>query len=131
MACLPQVWHNGTKPRYVLYVSVWHPDMWQNASARAAASVEALMGRSVAEHKRLCASIMKGSFKVPSRGFEKGRKGRNKKDTDVVAESATHSSPREHDTPTDALQLRSAAEKQVLELEGMWLKQHQCCNYPY
>lgn len=52
------MWHNGTKPRYVLYVSVWHPDMWQNAAARSVASVEALMGRSVAEHKRLCASIM-------------------------------------------------------------------------
>ena len=62
-ACLPQVWHNGTEPRYVLYVSVWHPDMWQDASARTAASVEALMGRSVAEHKKLCTSIMDGSFK--------------------------------------------------------------------
>lgn len=37
--------------------------MWQNATTRTAASVEALMGRSVAEHKALCASIIDGSFR--------------------------------------------------------------------
>eukprot|EP01050_Picozoa_sp_SAG11_P002739 SAG11_NODE_142_length_14906_cov_8.352333_3_plen_183_part_00 len=131
-ACLPQVWHNGTKPRYVLYVSVWHPDMWQNAAARTAASVEALMGRSVAEHKRLCASIMDGSFKAPS---PRGRKGRKKKDkvekkwkkpkqmeankgTDAAAERATPSSSREDNTQTDVLQLR-------MELQGFKLSQLQ------
>lgn len=100
-ACLPQVWHNGTEPRYVLYVSVWHPDMWQNAATHTEAIGEALMGRNVAEHKRLCASILDGSFKVPSplareplnswwgrvheptepkeRKGRKGRKGRKRK----------------------------------------------------
>ena len=26
-----EVWHNGTEPRGVLYVSVWHPNLWPEA----------------------------------------------------------------------------------------------------